>query len=92
MVNEEGEPFDVGAGVKKGGKFPQWAIWTIVAVAVVVIVGIAVGVTLALSGGGEANKAPVITSFTAVPPVVSPGGYSTITCVAEPAHSVWVLL
>lgn len=80
MFEEEEETFGV---MKKGGNFPQWAIWTIVAVSVVVIVGIAVGVTLALSGGGETNKVPVITTFTAVPPVVSPGGYSTITCVAS---------
>lgn len=81
MFEEEGETF--GSVKRGGGKFPQWAIWTSVAVAVVVIVGITVGVTLALSGGGEANKAPVITTFTAVPPVVSAGGYSTITCVAS---------
>jgi hypothetical protein len=81
MFEEEGETF--GEMKRGGGKFPQWAIWTIAAVAVVVIIGITVGVTLALSGGGETNKAPVITSFTAVPPVVSAGGYSTITCVAS---------
>jgi len=89
MVSEEGNTTGAKEAVKKGGKFPQWAVWTIVAVAVVVIAGIAVGVTLALSGRGEANKAPVITSFTAVPPVVSPGGYSTITCVAsDPEGSI----
>jgi hypothetical protein len=83
MFEEEGEISKGKVVRKKGGKFPQWAIWTIVAVSVLVIVGIAVGVTLALSGGGEANKAPVITTFTAVPPVVAAGGYSTITCVAS---------
>jgi hypothetical protein len=83
MFEEEGETF--GSMKKRGGrgKFPQWAIWTIVAVCIVAIIGITVAVTLVLSGGGETNRAPVISTFTAVPPVVSPGGYSTITCVAS---------
>lgn len=91
MVNEEGgmpeieeeESSGGESSPKTGGGFPKWAIWTIVAVAVVAIIGIAVGVTLALSGGGEGNKPPVITTLMAVPPVVSSGGYSTVTCVAS---------
>ena len=83
MFEEEGETF--GSMKKRGGrgKFPQWAIWTIVAVCVVAIIGITIAVTLVLSGGGETNRDPVISTFTAVPPVVSPGGYSNITCVAS---------
>jgi len=72
-----------GSAPKAGGKFPLWAIWTIVGVAVLVVIGIAVGVTLALTMGGEGNKAPVISTLTAAPPVVLPGGYSTITCAAS---------
>jgi hypothetical protein len=81
MFEEEGGP---ARNLKGGGsKFPNWAIWAIVAICIVGIVVIAVVVTLVLTGGGEANKTPVITTFTAVPPVVSAGGYSNITCIAS---------
>lgn len=80
----EEEPSSSGGSAPKArGKIPQWAVWTIVAVSIVVVIGIAVGVTLALTMGGEGNEEPVISTLTAVPPVVSPGGYSIVTCVAS---------
>ncbi|MFA5055789.1 MAG: DNRLRE domain-containing protein [Dehalococcoidia bacterium] len=67
---------------KKGGGVPGWAVAVIVIVVIAVIAGIAVGVVMAMSGGGE-NQAPTITSLTANPSSVTTGHSSTITCVAS---------
>lgn len=67
---------------KTGGGVPGWAVAVIVIVVIAVIAGIAVGVVMAMSGGGE-NQAPTITSLTANPSSVTSGHSSTITCVAS---------
>jgi len=70
---------------KKGGGVPGWAVAVIVIVVIAVIAGIAVGVVMALSGGGEeeANQAPTIASLEADPDSLAPGEGSTVTCVAD---------
>ena len=84
MSNEEWEPFEVGTVVPRRGGFPRWAMWVIIAVGIVAIIAIAVVVTITLVGGnGNSNQAPEISSLLAVPIGVSPGGFSTITCVAS---------